>query len=84
MHLLHQAAVGRQVDTEVVEGCGRPPQKRCIRCIHAFRPCAAMAPGGDQMEATFLKAGLPIAQRLLRAVCYAWESALHPESGNLL
>eukprot|EP00955_Chlamydomonas_euryale_P083079 363796-Chlamydomonas_euryale.AAC.1 len=30
------------------------------------------------MEATFLKVGLPIAQWLLKVICFAWESGIAP------
>ena len=77
MQWLRQAAAGRQIDTEVAEAYGRPPDLEEVQaCIKALRSHAA--PGGDQMEATFLKAGVPIAQWLLKVICYAWESGIAP------
>eukprot|EP00955_Chlamydomonas_euryale_P080264 363402-Chlamydomonas_euryale.AAC.5 len=77
MRWLRQAAAGRQIDCEVSEGYGRPPDLEEVHaCIKALRSRAA--PGGDQVEATFLKAGLPIAQWLLKVICFAWESGIAP------
>eukprot|EP00955_Chlamydomonas_euryale_P081065 363518-Chlamydomonas_euryale.AAC.12 len=77
MQWLRQAAAGRHIDTQVAEGCGRLPDVEevdaCIEALHS-----EAAPGGDQMEATFPKASLPIAQWLLKVTCLAWDSGIAP------
>eukprot|EP00955_Chlamydomonas_euryale_P071824 361207-Chlamydomonas_euryale.AAC.3 len=79
MQWLRQAPAGRQVVTELAEGYGRPPDLQGVRaCIKAVRSHAA--PVGDQMEATFLKAGLLIAQWLLKVICFAWRSGIAHEA----
>eukprot|EP00955_Chlamydomonas_euryale_P059148 357291-Chlamydomonas_euryale.AAC.3 len=77
MQWLRQAAAGRQVDTEVAECYGRPPDLEEVHaCIKALRSHATS--GGDQMEVTFLKAGLLIARWLLKVICFAWDSGIAP------
>eukprot|EP00955_Chlamydomonas_euryale_P092361 364700-Chlamydomonas_euryale.AAC.10 len=71
------AAAGWQIDTEVAEGYGRPPDLEEVHaCFKDLRSHAA--PGDNQIEATFLKAGLPIAQWLLKVICFVWESSIAP------
>eukprot|EP00955_Chlamydomonas_euryale_P075343 362292-Chlamydomonas_euryale.AAC.4 len=86
MQWLRQAAARRQAaatdgasggDTEVAEGYGRTPHLEEVHaCIRALQSNAA--PGGDQMEATFLKACLLIAHALLKVICFACESGIAP------
>eukprot|EP00955_Chlamydomonas_euryale_P014009 151317-Chlamydomonas_euryale.AAC.12 len=37
-----------------------------------------MAPGAEQMDGIFLKAGLTIAQLLLKVICFAWGLGVAP------
>eukprot|EP00955_Chlamydomonas_euryale_P038892 351236-Chlamydomonas_euryale.AAC.4 len=56
MQWLRQAAAGRQIDTEMAEAwpLSEPRRGACMHYGFA-QPCR---PGGDQIEATFLQAGL--------------------------
>eukprot|EP00955_Chlamydomonas_euryale_P011623 125134-Chlamydomonas_euryale.AAC.3 len=75
---------GDRLALVVAEGNGRPPGMEEVHtCIEALRSHAA--PGGGQVEASFLSAGLPIAQKLLEIICFCmgvgpapaeWKSAV--------
>eukprot|EP00955_Chlamydomonas_euryale_P063459 358672-Chlamydomonas_euryale.AAC.6 len=73
MQWLRQTAAGRQIDAEVAEGYGRPPDLEEVHaCIKALRSHAA--PTGDQMEPSGCS----------RSYASHGSRALHPWSGNLL
>jgi len=66
------------------EGYGRPPDLEEVHaCIKALRSHAV--PGGDQMEATFLKAAAcRWPSGCSRSYALHGSRALHPQSKNLL